>query len=221
MTSARSADQIHAALSRQIVSGQLRPGDPLAEIALAARFGVSRTPTREALHRLAGEGLVERGPRRAFFVRRMSVEVLRDLFEALGELEALCASLAAHRMTPIERAALAAILAEGDCLGADYATVNRRFHDALRLGGQNAVLSGMLEDLNRRSMPWRSAQFEAQPDRMDSSRAEHRAIVQAVLAQDGAQAAALMRAHMATSLGVVLEMLTRHPDQTAASGARP
>ncbi|MGZ3217026.1 GntR family transcriptional regulator [Paracoccus sp. T5] len=213
MTVARSADQIHAALSRQIVAGQLRPGDPLAETALAARFGVSRTPTREALHRLATEGLVERGPRRAFLVRRMSPEVLRDLFEALGELEALCASLAAHRMTPIERAALEAILAEGEDPEADYAAVNRRFHDALRSGGQNVVLSGMLDDLNRRSMPWRSAQFEAQPDRMDSSRAEHRAIVQAVLAQDGTQAAALMRAHMAASLGVVLEMLTRHAEQ--------
>ncbi|MBM3605911.1 MAG: GntR family transcriptional regulator [Alphaproteobacteria bacterium] len=204
----RSADQVHAELSRQIIAGQLRPGDPLAETALAQRFSLSRTPVREALHRLASEGLVERGPRRAFLVRRMSHATLRDLFETLGELEALCAAMAAHRMTATDLARLQTILDEGDGPHADYAAANARFHAALRAGAQNEVLAEVLDELDRRSLPWRSAQFDARAARIDSSRDEHRAILEAVAARDGDRAAAVMRGHMATSLAVILDMLS-------------
>jgi DNA-binding GntR family transcriptional regulator len=212
MSPPRSADQIHAALSAQIVTGQLTPGDPLAEAALATRFNLSRTPVREALQRMAAEGLVERGPRRAFIVRRMTPADLRDLFEALGEIESLCARLAAHRMTPIERADLTAILEHDSGTHDDYAALNMRFHDALRMGSGNQVLAGLLDDLNRRSMPWRNAQFQVSTQRMDSSRQEHRAILQAIIAQDGDGAARLMRDHMATSLAVVLRMIAHRDD---------
>ena len=207
MTATRSADQVHAALSQQIVSGGLRPGDPLAETALAARFGLSRTPVREALQRLAAEGLVERGPRRAFVVRRMSDDALRHLFEALAELEALCASLAALRMTPTDHALLAGILDRDDLPGSDYAEANIRFHARLRQGAGNAVLVELLEDLDRRSLPWRNAQFSARQARIATSRAEHRAILAAITARDADRAADRMRAHMGASLGVILEML--------------
>ncbi|MEO1910530.1 MAG: GntR family transcriptional regulator [Paracoccus sp. (in: a-proteobacteria)] len=211
MTAKRSADQIHAALSAQIVAGQLRPGDPLGETVLAGRFSLSRTPVREALQRLAAEGLVERGPRRAFVVRQMTPEALRDLFEALGEIEALCAGLAAQRMTAIARAELARIIDQDSGDHAGYAVLNAQFHDALRHGAGNRVLAGMLDDLNRRSLPWRNAQFQTSARRMESSRREHRAILQAIMAQDGDRAAGLMRDHMATSLAVVLRMIAERP----------
>jgi DNA-binding GntR family transcriptional regulator len=204
MTAPRSADQIHAALSAEIVTGTRRPGDMLGEIALADRFGMSRTPVREALQRLASEGLLERGPRRAFRVRRMTQQALRHLFEALGELEALCAGMAALRMTSTDHAVLARILEEPD---GDYVASNIRFHDALRLGAQNHVLSDLLVDLDRRSLPWRNAQFLTHGDRIKMSRAEHRAIVEAVVARDADGAAALMRAHMGSALGTVLAMI--------------
>lgn len=207
MSAPRSADQIHAALSAQIVTGSLRPGDPLAEAALAARFGLSRTPVREALHRLSTEGLIERGPRRAFVVRRMSPEALRHLFEALAELEALCASMAARRMDATDLARLDAILDCDDLPGADYAGQNLRFHTALRMGAGNDVLSDLLLDLNRRSLPWRDAQFATNAARIASSRAEHRAIAQALRARDAEGAATAMRAHMGASLGVILDMI--------------
>ncbi|MEE2859838.1 MAG: GntR family transcriptional regulator [Pseudomonadota bacterium] len=206
MTAPRSAEQVHTALAAGIVHGQLPPGAPLGETALAAQFGLSRTPVREALQKLAGEGLVERGPRRAFVVRRMSTDALRHLFEALGELEALCAGMAARRMSAAEIALLARIL-DGDGPGADYADVNIRFHDALRQGAQNQVLAGLLEDLNRRSLPWRNAQFTQRTERIDTSRAEHRAILEAVTARDADRAAALMRTHMGAALGTVLELI--------------
>ncbi|MFH5774296.1 GntR family transcriptional regulator [Paracoccus sp. NGMCC 1.201697] len=202
--SERSADHVHAALSERIVAGTLRPGDALTESGIAEEFGMSRTPVREALHRLDSEGLVERGPRRAFVVRRMSVADLRDLFETLGEIEAICARLAAHRMTEIERDALTRILADDN---GHYATVNARFHDALRRGAQNRTIAALLDDLNRRSLPWREASFRGSGDRIGQSRDEHRAILQAVLARDGDHAATLMRAHMASSLSAISEML--------------
>lgn len=207
MSAPRSPDQIHAALSAQIVAGRLRPGDALAETALAAQFNLSRTPVREALQRLAAEGLVERGPRRAFAVRRMSTEALRHLFEALAELEALCAGMAALRMTPADHAMLAGVLDRADAPEADYAGLNMRFHQILRQGAGNHVLADLLEDLNRRSLPWRNAQFEARAERIDSSRAEHRAILAAITARDATRAAEVMRAHMGAALGVILEML--------------
>ncbi|MCG6112479.1 MAG: GntR family transcriptional regulator [Paracoccus sp.] len=211
MSATRSADQVHAALSAQIVAGTLRPGDPLAETALAARFGLSRTPVREALQRLAGEGLVERGPRRAFVVRDMTTDALRHLFEALAELEALCASLSALRMTPTDHALLAGILDRDDLPGADYAQANIRFHGALRQGAGNEVLADLLADLDRRSLPWRNAQFQKRAARIATSRAEHRAILAAITARDAEGAADLMRAHMGASLGVILEMLAARP----------
>ncbi|MEH6774298.1 MAG: GntR family transcriptional regulator, partial [Cereibacter changlensis] len=99
----RTADQIYETLLKRIVDGNLRPGDSLGEQATAEEFGLSRTPIREALQRLSNAGLAERGSRRAFVVRRMDQSELQDLFEALGELEALVARLAALRMTEIER----------------------------------------------------------------------------------------------------------------------
>lgn len=207
MPQTRSADQVHAALTADIVQGALRPGDALAEAALAARFGLSRTPIREALQRLAAEALVERGPRRAFVVRRLGTDALRHLFEALAELEALCASMSALRMTAADHAALAAILDRGDAPGADYAAVNIQFHEALRAGAGNDVLACLLADLNRRSLPWRSAQFQLRTSRIDTSRAEHRAILDAVATRRPDRAADLMRGHMAASLGVILDLL--------------
>ena len=96
------------------MGGQLAAGEPLIEQALAEKFGVSRTPVREALHRLAQAGLAERGTRRAYFVREMTPEDLAELFEATGEIESALAALAAKRMSEIERRQLMAIVESGD-----------------------------------------------------------------------------------------------------------
>lgn len=72
----RYADEIHSALVSGIVDGRYQPGDVLNEIPIAEEFGVSRTPVREALQRLSTGGLVERGPRRAVIVRKMTRESL-------------------------------------------------------------------------------------------------------------------------------------------------
>ena len=75
----RTAESIFDTLVGRIVAGGMLPGEPLAEQALAEQFGVSRTPVREALHRLEQASLAERGARRAFVVRRMKAADLADL----------------------------------------------------------------------------------------------------------------------------------------------
>ncbi|HBN49026.1 MAG TPA: GntR family transcriptional regulator, partial [Thalassospira sp.] len=85
-------------LERDIVTGVLKPGDKLDERSLSERFGVSRTPVREALQTLAGSGLVATMPRRGTIVASITVADLIEMFEVMAELEAMCARLAARRM---------------------------------------------------------------------------------------------------------------------------
>lgn len=89
--------------------GQIAPGERLDEAGLAARFGVSRTPIREALRQLTVMGLVDSRPHRGVVVTEITAEKLAELFELMTELEASCARLAAQRMTPGERRELSRI----------------------------------------------------------------------------------------------------------------
>ncbi|MFD2237654.1 GntR family transcriptional regulator [Aureimonas populi] len=207
---------MHDALLERIFEGRISPGDGLSEVALAEEFSVSRTPIREALHRLSLEGLVERGARRVFVVRRMAPEALAELFEAVGEVEALVARKAALRMSEMERQALRAIVAEGRALSLDpqgYAAMNTRFHAALQAGARNAILADLLFDLSLRTLPWRRAQFTRREKRLRSSQSEHEAILDAILKQDGEAAFQRMRAHVAASFLVISGMI----DEQAAA----
>ena len=187
------------------------PGEPLVEQALAEQFGVSRTPVREALHRLAQADLAERGARRAFVVRKMAPEDLSELFEASGEVESALAALAAHRMSEIERRQLQSILAEGHaCDDPDaYGAINARFHDAIKTGARNAILAATLDEMSLRTLAWRAANFHSDAGRLATSRAEHRAITEAILAQDAEATRRLMRSHVASSYLVLADVLSR------------
>src|SRR2546423_228451 len=103
------AEELRLQLADEIVRGQLAPGAPLDETDIARRFSVSRTPVREALRQLAASGLIEARAHRGAVVARPTLERLTEMFEAMAELEALCAGLAAERMPAAERARLEAI----------------------------------------------------------------------------------------------------------------
>ncbi|MGD9865318.1 MAG: GntR family transcriptional regulator [Pseudodonghicola sp.] len=208
----RTAESIFDALIAGIVAGQMCPGEPLVEQALAEQFGVSRTPVREALHRLEQANLAERGPRRAFFVRKMKAEDLAELFEAAGEVESVLAALAAHRMSEIERHTLMTILDEGEACGDDpeaYGEINTRFHETIKNGAHNAILAATLDDLNLRTQAWRAANFHENQRRLATSRAEHRAIAEAILARDADETRRRMCSHVAASYVVAADLLAR------------
>lgn len=209
-TGTRAAERIFNALIDNIASGRALPGEPLTEHLLAEQFNVSRTPVREALHRLEQVQMAERGQRRAFFVRQLTPEELGELFEAVGEVEGVLASLAAQRMSEIERLTLAAIAQEGGETGDDpaaYGGVNLRFHEALKAGARNVILAETLDELNRRVLPWRRANFANDPGRILSSRSEHAAIVGAIVARQPEEAARLMKLHVASSQRVTVARL--------------
>jgi DNA-binding GntR family transcriptional regulator len=207
----RSSDRVFTALMDSILVNRMKPGDMLSEIALAERFGVSRTPVREALQRLKEAGMAERGPRRAFMVRRLDLATLNDLFETLGELEALCAEFSARRMTAAERRELQGIVQEGAACVANadaeaYVGVNKRFHATLFRGAHNASLSDVAQGIRLRTSPYREVQFH-RTERLQSSQQEHEAILAAVLAGDGAAARESMRGHVASTAINVSQML--------------
>src|ERR1700684_4470515 len=103
------AEELRLLLADEIVRGALPPGAALDETEIAQRFSVSRTPVREALRQLVASGLVDARAHRGAVVAQPSLDRLNGMFEAMAELEALCAGLAAERMTAVERQALEAV----------------------------------------------------------------------------------------------------------------
>jgi DNA-binding GntR family transcriptional regulator len=192
------AEELRLQLADEIVRGALAPGAPLDETDIARRFSVSRTPVREALRQLAASGLVEARAHRGAVVARPSLDRLNGMFEAMAELEALCAGLAAERMTATERARLEAIHEELRVLShagnpERFHFVNERFHNTIYAGSQNDYIAEMT--LATRVQPFRRAQFR-NLGRLAKSHAEHDRVVVAILRGDRIGAASAMRAHI-------------------------
>jgi DNA-binding GntR family transcriptional regulator len=194
------AEELRLQLADEIVRGALAPGSPLDETEIARRFSVSRTPVREALRQLAASGLVDARAHRGAVVARPSLERMTEMFEAMAELEALCAGLAAERMTPADRHGLEAIheeLRELSYAGNPerFSDVNERFHNAIYAGAQNTYIAELTLATRVRVQPFRRAQFR-NLGRLAKSQAEHDRVVVAILRGDHTGAAAAMRAHI-------------------------
>ncbi|SDF82882.1 GntR family transcriptional regulator [Sulfitobacter delicatus] len=197
----RSADKIATELEQLVFTGELSDGDRLDEIKLAKRFGVSRTPVREAIQKLATTGLVTQEPRRGAFVHQPGPVELMEMFEVMAEFEATCGRLAALR---ISDAALAELDAVNDrCQAAldaenpdEYYLENERFHHLIYESSGNGFLEQEARRLHRRLKPYRRVQLHLR-GRMKQSMAEHRDIVAALTEGDADRAAAALRGHVA------------------------
>ncbi len=194
-------DHILQDIEQMIVTGGFADGERLDEIRLAERFGVSRTPIREALQKLAASGLVEHRPRRGVFVREPGPVELVEMFEAMAELEAACGRLAALRITEKGIEALRATNALCQAAVAaddtdEYYLHNEQFHHLIYAATQNPFLEDMAARLQKRLKPYRRMQLRLR-GRLAQSMAEHEAIVTALSAGDGAAAASELRAHVA------------------------
>jgi DNA-binding GntR family transcriptional regulator len=199
------AEALAAALAEAITAGRMPPGMSLEEEKLAAAHDMSRTPVREALRLLAATGLVEQRPRRGSVVAWPDPQRLAEMFQAMAELEAVCAGLCARAMDARARKALSARHAAMGRLAAAgrveaYRAANVAFHEALYAGAGNAYLAEFAEATRRRLAPFRAAQLGG-AERLVSSHAEHGAIVSAILAGDARRAAKATRAHLAATAG--------------------
>lgn len=198
--SATRSEELRLVIADEIVQGRLSPGTPLEELEVARRFGVSRTPVREAIRELAASGLVETRPHRSALVALPSLDRLRGMFEVMAELEAICAGLAAVNMTGAERRdletlheALGELVRQGD--PQRYHEVNERFHSAIYHGSHNDYLTEITLATRARLSPFRRAQFRTL-GRLSHSHSEHERVVTAILRGNKAEAEAAMRGHI-------------------------
>lgn len=194
------SQSLRDAIEENIAVGKLRPGQHLDETELAAEFGVSRTPIREALIQLSSMGLVVIRPRRGAVVAEIAPQQLVEMFEVMAELEAMCGRLAARRMFSDEHAEL--LKAHEACREAhesgdsdDYYYRNEAFHDHIYAGSHNAFLAEQARNLHRRLRPYRRLQLRVR-DRVTTSFGEHEEIVRAIIAGEGDRTAELLRNHI-------------------------
>lgn len=178
------------ALRSAIIDGTYLPGERLVEEEIAARFDVSRNPTREALHALSVEGFVEIEPRRGARVATMNARRAGELFEVRAPLEGLVARLAAQRRTPTELVHLRDVLGAGTAAAAEgrldeLPALNTEFHMSLAAAAGNELLAGTLARLSD-IIRW----VYAARISMRSTRSwdEHAAIVAAVADRDAERA---------------------------------
>lgn len=195
------SEKLRESIEEEIATGALPPGAHLDEIALAERFGVSRTPIREALSLLAGEGLLEIRPRRGAVVAHVTPQRLIEMFEVMAELEAMCARLAARRITEQELDDLSAT--HQVCVEAaekkdsdSYFYANEKFHRAIYVASQNQFLLEQATALQRRLRPYRRLQLRVR-HRLQNSLREHQGILDAIREGNVAGAAEVMRGHVA------------------------
>ncbi|MFZ8755991.1 GntR family transcriptional regulator [Microbacterium sp. HMH0099] len=204
----RAGDGAYSRLLDEIQTGVLAPGAVLAEVEQAARLGVSRTPLREALRRLASDGLVTQASPRVTVVAGIDADDIRALFELRRALESEASRLAAHRA---DRRAFRALAAEFDGIDTDdtdgYYALIARFDAAIDAAVDNSYLSASLRSVRMHLVRVRRmARFN--PLRLSASAREHRLIAHAIGDGDPELAVHATHVHLHNALTTILEALT-------------
>jgi DNA-binding GntR family transcriptional regulator len=187
-----------------IDQGIYRPGDRLVEAELAERFGVSRTPVREALQRLETQSMLTRDGR-SMIVASLDHNQLAELYVVRAELEA---RLAAKHATPEEIRVLSEMVEADRTIvddPAELSRANRRFHKQIHLASHNRYLVQQL-DLVHRSMALLASTSLAAEGRGEAALAEHAELVRAIAAGDGEAAQAALRAHISKAFETRLKL---------------
>lgn len=193
------SQRIARAIEEEIINGIRLPGSQLNEQELADQFGVSRTPVREAVRHLTSSGLAEMRPRRSAVVARIPMTRLIQMFEAMSELEGLCARLAARRIDEGAKARLLKIhksyakLARRKDADAYY-DASLEFHYAIFAASQNEILADIARRLCRQLNAYRRRQLR-QTQRISQSFDEHQQVLDAIVAGNEEEAEQLMKAH--------------------------
>jgi DNA-binding GntR family transcriptional regulator len=217
-------EQAAARLRLLIVRGDLAPGEPLLEADLSDALGISRTPLREALKRLASEGLVELRLNRSAIVAPLRVAELAELFEAVSAIERCAAELAATRMSERDIERLEALQQRiewhhdrGELR--DYFEVNQQIHGAIVGLAGNSVLKATHDMLMPRAERARFLALRVR-GRWDESVREHREILAALKARDATRAGALLGHHVRRTGLVMADALQAETDDEATAARK-
>jgi DNA-binding GntR family transcriptional regulator len=209
--------QAYEAIRRSIVLNDLKPGDRLATTALAERLGISRSPVREALHRLLQDGLVEVRGRTGMYVASVSAEEVDDVFRIRGALEGCAAALAAERATKDSVSHMQSILDHMKSHpGADDSdAVVRdadRFHDAILEAARSPRLAAQLGQIHQRITYFRNLSLRV-PGRAEEAAREHQVLLTPIRSGDAHEAERLMREHIDRARLVVGQLTSKQGNE--------
>ncbi len=194
------AESLRQKLEGAIAAGHLEPGSRLDEQEIAQRFGVSRTPVREAFRLMAANNLVELRGRQGATVRAIKAQALIEMFQVMAELEGLCARLAARRVSQAWGDEISEIhqrlISASETGGIDlFYDINQEFHEAIYEASRNAFLADQTRKLRNQVAAYRR-RVTRMPNRIADTIREHEAIMQAILAHDAERAHSAMRDHV-------------------------
>lgn len=197
-------------LEEEILSGALKPGDTLTEIALSERLGVSRTPLRAAIHALAEEGLVEVVPNKGAVVLGVSRDDLVEIYDIRMRLEGIAASLAAKRITDeaLSKLTESVELSEFYLAKSDsdhLKELDSDFHNIIYKSSGNRHLCKILSELHRNIRSYRKMSLSV-PERLQTSVEEHKALLTAIKAHDEALAEKIAVEHIRAALDNLLAL---------------
>ena len=193
-------DEVAERIRDLIRSGELEPNSRVNELELAERFGISRTPLREAIKILATEGLLELLPNRGARVAAVNEAEIDEMLEVIAGLEANAARLLAKRITDSEIADIAelheAMLEAFERRDeARYFTLNRQIHEAMMRAAKNATLAQLYAGLSSRIQRFRYAAHKT-PEQWQRAIDEHEEMLRLMIERDGEKLAALMERHI-------------------------
>ncbi len=208
-----SVERVYEDLRAAIISGEYEPGERLRAEALAERFGTSRTPVREALMLLEGDGLVGIEPRRGAVVRSFDPADLADLYEVRAVLEARAAGLAAARITPDDLAALEATCDRAESQTGNSArtvdtliATNEDFHRIVIAAAGSPRLSAALRTVAGIPRPFKTVFWNDASERARSL-AAHREIIAGLRAGSTDRAESATRLHVLNARDFLTEVM--------------
>jgi len=206
-------------LRQAILTGELKPGERLMEIRLADKLGVSRTPIREAIHKLALEGLVTMVPRHGAEVAQITEKSMNDVLEVRRALDALCAELACDRITDEELAALKQAcdhfeqcVAEKDTRKIAQADV--ALHNIIVHATGNQRLIQLINNLSEQMYRYRF-EYIKDSNRHEALVEEHKIIYQSIVNKDKETAAAAARTHIDNQKKAIIHKIRLDQGSTA------
>ena len=201
-------ERVYGELEEAILSGELKSGEALTELSLSEKLGVSRTPVRSAIHRLAEEGLVSITPNRGAVVIGVTEHDLIDIYKIRIRLEGLAAAMAAEKMTDDEKKSLSESVELAEFYikkneAEELKELDTSFHAAIYRASGSRILCKILSELHRNIKAYRKLSLTV-PGRLEKSVEEHREITDAILRSDATEADKLTSLHVERALANLL-----------------
>ncbi len=204
--------QIADMLRNMIMTGKLVEGDKVNENDLCETLGISKTPLREALRVLSGEGLIRLVANRGAFVTKPTFEEIAEMFDVMSLLEGFCARAACKKMTPKDFVRLEKLHAKLEESfqrhdQEDYIRINDQYHSLVQQIAGNRTLNQIVKSLRKKILLYRFQSLNL-PARFEHSIREHRELLDAFRQRNHLRAEALMREHLqnqSAALGILVE----------------